>query len=63
MIRALTRRGFVVLREGANHTIMRRATDGAQIVVPRHRELKRGTVRGIAADAGAEWEEFRREVT
>jgi len=52
-----------VLREGANHTIMRRATDGAQIVVPRHRELKRGTVRGIAADAGAEWEEFRREVT
>jgi predicted RNA binding protein YcfA (HicA-like mRNA interferase family) len=63
VLRALARHGFVVLREGANHTIVRRESDGVQIAIPRHREIKRGTARGIAIDAKVEWEQFRREVT
>jgi predicted RNA binding protein YcfA (HicA-like mRNA interferase family) len=63
VVRALVSHGFRVLREGANHTILRRDSDGIQIAVPRHRELKRGTVRGMANDAGVEWDEFRREVS
>ena len=52
-----------MLREGSNHTIVRRDADGVQIAVPRHRELKRGTVRNIAADANVEWETFKQEVS
>jgi len=60
---ALLRRGFYVLRQGSNHTIIRRDSDGVQMVVPRHRQIKRGTVRGMAMDAKADWNEFRREVS
>jgi predicted RNA binding protein YcfA (HicA-like mRNA interferase family) len=63
VLRALMRRGFRVLRQGSNHTIVQRDSDGVQIVVPRHREVKRGTARGIAMDAKADWDEFRREVS
>lgn len=63
VLRALLKRGFYVLREGANHTMLRRDYDGAQIALARHREIKCGTVRGIAIDAKADWEEFRREVS
>jgi hypothetical protein len=41
--RALLSRGFHVLREGSNHTIVRRESDGAQIAIPRYREVKPGT--------------------
>jgi hypothetical protein len=34
-----------------------------QIAVPRHREIKRGTVRGMAMDAKIDWEQFRQEVS
>jgi len=61
VLKALRGRGFDVLREGGRHTILRR-TDGTTIAVPRHKELKRGTVRGIAEDAGADWDEFRKEI-
>lgn len=63
VLQALRQRGFYVLREGSNHTIVRRDSDGAQIAVPRHRELHRGTVRGMAMDARADWAEFQRDVT
>jgi predicted RNA binding protein YcfA (HicA-like mRNA interferase family) len=60
---ALRHHGFYVLREGSAHTILRRDSDGVQIAVPRHRELKRGTVRGMAMDAKVEWEQFRQDVS
>ena len=63
VLRALLKHGFYVLREGSNHTIIRRDSDGVQIVVPRHRDLKRGTVRGMAMDAKADWEQFKRDVS
>ena len=62
VLKALRERGFEVVREGGRHTIVGRR-DGARIAVPRHRELNRLTVRGIAEDAGADWETFKREVS
>jgi predicted RNA binding protein YcfA (HicA-like mRNA interferase family) len=61
VLRALHRRGFVVLREGAEHTILR-DHKGRQISVPRNRELNRYTVRGMAQDAEVSWEEFQKDV-
>ena len=52
-----------MLREGSNHTIIRRDRDGMQMVVPRHSELKRGTVRGMVADAMLNWHEFKRDIS
>jgi predicted RNA binding protein YcfA (HicA-like mRNA interferase family) len=63
VLRALLRHGFQVLREGSNHTIVRRESDGVQIAVPRHRELKRGTVRGMATDANVDRNEFHKEAS
>lgn len=63
VVRALKVFDFEFFREGGNHTIVRRAADGMQIAVPRHRQLARGTVRGMAEDAGVDWERFRKEIS
>ena len=63
VLRAFLQHGFVVLREGSNHTIIRRPSDGVQIAVPCHPDVKRGTVRGMAMDAKLDWTEFKREVS
>jgi predicted RNA binding protein YcfA (HicA-like mRNA interferase family) len=62
VLRALYRRGFVLLREGGEHTIVR-DQKGHQIAVPRSRELNRYTVRGMAQDAEVSWDEFQKEVS
>ena len=62
VLKALRERGFEVVREGGRHTIIR-GLDGKEIAIPRHKELKRGTVRGIAEDAGVEWKQFRTEIS
>lgn len=62
VLRALKQFDFEVFREGGSHTIVRRPADGIQIAVPRHRQLARGTVRGMAEDAGVDWNEFRKEI-
>ncbi|MEQ8848624.1 type II toxin-antitoxin system HicA family toxin [Botrimarina sp.] len=62
ILKALKKLGFDVIREGGKHTIFANAQDD-RIAVPRHNEIKRGTARGIAADAGADWSDFEREIT
>ncbi len=61
-MKALADRGFGVVRDGGRHTIVR-GPDGTEIAVPRHKELKRGTVRGIAEDANVDWEEFKTDIS
>lgn len=63
VFKALRLHGFYKLREGANHTIVKRDSDGVQIAVPRHREIARGTVRGMAPDAKVDWAQFEREIS
>jgi predicted RNA binding protein YcfA (HicA-like mRNA interferase family) len=52
-VRILERRGFVFVRQTGSHMIMRRADPPHIIVpVPDHKELRRGTLRGILRDIG-----------
>ncbi len=62
VLKALRTHGFLPVREGGRHTVVR-GEDGTEIAIPRHRELKRGTVRGIVEDAGLDWEQFRTEIS
>lgn len=55
-VRALERLGFVCTRQRGSHVMMRRGTQGC--VVPRHKELKTGTLSGVLKQAGVSVEEF-----
>ena len=55
---ALTRAGFRVRRQSASHIVMRRDDPFAQVVVPDHKELDRGTLRAILRQADLSIEDF-----
>ena len=57
-VRALERAGFAVYRQRGSHIIMVRAEPRAQLTVPDHKELDRGTLRAIIRQAGLSVEEF-----
>jgi predicted RNA binding protein YcfA (HicA-like mRNA interferase family) len=57
-VNALQRAGFYVRRQRGSHIIMRQDDPFAQVVVPEHRILDRGTLRGIIRQAGVSVEEF-----
>jgi len=54
--RAFERLGFVFKRQRGSHVILRRGNRGC--VVPMHREINRGTLKGILEQAGVSVEEF-----
>ena len=56
--RALAKVGFRLRRQEGSHMVMRRDEPFAQVVVPDHKELDRGTLRAILRSAGVEVEEF-----
>lgn len=53
---ALERLGFAVARQKGSHVVLRRGSSGC--VVPRHRELKTGTLAGVLRQAGVTAQEF-----
>ena len=55
-IRALQRLGFTIARQNGSHVVLRRGESGC--VVPRHRELKVGTLAGALRQASVSTEEF-----
>jgi predicted RNA binding protein YcfA (HicA-like mRNA interferase family) len=59
-IRALERLGFQQVRQRGSHVVLRKDTEGgaAGCVVPLHRELAVGTLRGILRQAGVSVDEF-----
>jgi len=57
-VRALQKAGFVFVRQQGSHIILRRQQPFAQLVVPEHKELDRGTVRAIIRQTGFSVEEF-----
>ncbi len=57
-VKALQRLGFVIKRQEGSHIILRRESPFAQVVVPDHKELDRGTLRAILRQAGIGIEEF-----
>jgi predicted RNA binding protein YcfA (HicA-like mRNA interferase family) len=56
--RALGKVGFYLKRQEGSHMILRREDPFAQVVVPDHKELDRGTLRGIIRQAGLGVDEF-----
>ena len=55
---ALRKVGFYLKRQHGSHLILRRDQPFAQVVVPDHKELDRGTLRAIIRQAGLGVEEF-----
>ncbi len=60
VVRILQRFGFVVARQKGSHVVLRREAPDRTIgtVVPMHKELATGTLRGILRQAGIEATEF-----
>jgi len=61
---ALERLGFVQVRQRGSHVVLKRRTPEGEIgcVVPLHRELATGTLRGILKQARVTLEEFTENV-
>ena len=59
-VKALEQAGFVLKRQEGSHIILRRQSPFAQVVVPDHAELDRGTLRAIIRQAGLSVDEFVR---
>ena len=57
-VQALERAGFYVRRQRGSHIILRCDDPYAQLVVPDHKELDRGTLRAIIRQAGLSVDEF-----
>jgi predicted RNA binding protein YcfA (HicA-like mRNA interferase family) len=55
-VRALKRLGFVQLRQAGSHLILRK--DNRTVVVPQHKPIKPGTLKGVIEQAGLTLEEF-----
>ncbi len=57
-VRASEKAGFSFKRQQGSHIILRRDDPFAQIVVPDHKELDRGTLRAIIRQSGLAVDEF-----
>ena len=57
-IKVLEKIGFYQKRRESSHIILRRNEPFAQIVVPDHQELAKGTLRAIIRDVALSVEEF-----
>jgi predicted RNA binding protein YcfA (HicA-like mRNA interferase family) len=56
-VQALRRLGFEKRRQTGSHAIMRK--EGRTVVVPMHRSIKPGTLRGLIEQAGVAVDAFR----
>ena len=57
-VKVLEKKGFRFKRQVGSHIVLRRDDPFAQLVVPDHKELDRGTLRAIIRQAGMSVEEF-----
>ncbi len=57
-VSALQKAGFYEKRQHGSHIILRRDSPFAQLVVPDHKELDRGTLRAIIRQANLTVDEF-----
>ena len=57
-VAALSKKGFQFKRQNGSHIILRREEPFAQVVVPDHKELDRGTLRSILRQASLTTDEF-----
>jgi predicted RNA binding protein YcfA (HicA-like mRNA interferase family) len=57
-VKALGKAGFVFKRQEGSHIILRRDEPFAQLVVPDHKELDRGTLKAIVRQSGLSLGDF-----
>jgi predicted RNA binding protein YcfA (HicA-like mRNA interferase family) len=57
-VKALERAGFRLKRQEGSHMILRRDSPFAQVVIPDHKEIDRGTLRSILRFAGLTVDQF-----
>jgi predicted RNA binding protein YcfA (HicA-like mRNA interferase family) len=57
---ALERTGFVFDRQKGSHMVYYHPETNRTVVIPRHREIKTGTLREILREANLTREEFRK---
>jgi predicted RNA binding protein YcfA (HicA-like mRNA interferase family) len=57
-VKALGKLGFYFKRQEGSHIILRKDEPFAQIVIPDHKELDRGTLRAIIRQADVSVDEF-----
>jgi predicted RNA binding protein YcfA (HicA-like mRNA interferase family) len=60
LVTALGKVGWTAVRQRGSHVRLKHPDRPVALVVPLHRELKRGTLAGILRDAGIDREDFRR---
>jgi predicted RNA binding protein YcfA (HicA-like mRNA interferase family) len=60
LIRALEQQGWESVRQRGSHVRLKHPDRSVFLVVPLHRELKRGTLSGILRDAGLDRDELRK---
>lgn len=59
LIDVLQKLGWEVARQRGSHVRLKHQDRAVSLVVPLHRELKRGTLNGILRDAGLSRDELR----
>jgi len=59
VITALRRLGYVVDHQRGSHVFLHNLDKGVSVVVPRHRELKKGTLNAILKKTGLTIERLR----
>jgi predicted RNA binding protein YcfA (HicA-like mRNA interferase family) len=57
-VKVLEKAGFQFKRQEGSHIVLRRTDPFAQLVVPDHKELDRGTLRAIIRQASMNVDEF-----
>jgi predicted RNA binding protein YcfA (HicA-like mRNA interferase family) len=62
LVATLERLGWEVVRQRGSHVRVRHKDRAVSLVVPLHRELKRGTLAGILRDAGISRDELRKQL-
>jgi predicted RNA binding protein YcfA (HicA-like mRNA interferase family) len=59
LVSALGKLGWVAVRQRGSHVRLRHPDKPVPLVVPLHREIKRGTLAGVLRDAGVTAEDLR----
>lgn len=62
LVKALGRLGWYVARQRGSYVRLKHADHGKRLVVPLHRELKRGTLAAILRDAEVTVDELRQHL-
>ena len=57
-IKVLEKAGFYFKRQEGSHIVLRKDNPFAQVVVPEHKELDRGTLRSIIRQSSLSLDEF-----